>query len=57
MFEWNEWSLNLVIHFLSGSGGPHDVDIILGGVITKWWCLIAKGGGGQESGKKWLHNK
>ena len=33
-----------------GGGGPHDVDIILGGVVTKWWCLI---GGGQESGKKW----
>ena len=38
-------------------GDPHDVDIILGGVVTKWWCLITKGGGGQESGKKWLHNK
>ena len=39
-----------------GEGGPHDVDIILGGVVSKWWCLITKGGGGQESGK-WLHNK
>ena len=36
---------------------PHDVDIILGGMIIKWSCLITKGGGGQESEKKWLHNK
>ena len=45
--------------FSKGKGGSHDVDIILEGVVTKWWCLITKGegGGGQESGKKWLHNK
>ena len=36
---------------------PHDVDIILGSMIIKWSCLITKGGGGQESEKKWLHNK
>ena len=62
IFEWNEWNLNLTIHFLRGKGGggvggPHDADITLGGVVTKWWCLITKGEGGQESGKKWLHNK
>ena len=38
--------------FSSGKGGPHDVDIILGGVVTKCCCLITKGGGGQGSGKK-----
>ena len=54
MSEWNEWSPNLTIHFLRGEGGSHDVDIILGGVVTQWWCLITKGrrGGCQESGKK-----
>ena len=40
-----------------GAGGTHDVDIILGGVVTKWWYLITKGGGSQESVKKWLHSK
>ena len=29
-----------------GGGGSHDVYIILGEVVTKWWCLIAKGGCG-----------
>ena len=43
--------------FFRGKRGPHDIDIILGGVVTKWWCLITKQGGGQESAKKWLHNK
>ena len=28
-----------------GGGGSRDVDIILGGVATLWWCLIKKGGG------------
>ena len=45
------------IFLLKGGGGPHDVDIILGGVVTKWWCLITVEGGGLESGEKWLHNK
>ena len=44
-------------HFLRGMGSPHNVDIILGGVAAKWWCLITKGGMDQESGKKWLNNK
>ena len=44
------------IFLLKGGGGPHDVDIILGGVVTKW-CLITVEGGGLESGEKWLHNK
>ena len=43
--------------FSYGKGGPQqDVDIMLGGMVTKGWCLITKGGGGQEAGKKWLHN-
>ena len=40
-----------------GRWGLHDAGIILGRVVTKWWCLITKGGCvGQEDGKKWLHN-
>ena len=55
--ELNGCSPNLTIQFLRGEGGSHDVDILLRGVVTQWWCLITKGGGGdQESGKKWLHN-
>ena len=34
-----------------GGGDPQDVDMIVRGVVTKWWCLITKGRGGQESGK------
>ena len=45
----NEWSLNLAIHFLWGEGGSHDVDIILGGVVTSWWCLITKGEDGVKN--------
>ena len=56
MSEWNEWSPNLTIHFLRGEEGSHDVDIVLGGVVTQWWCLITRGEGDRESRKKWLHN-
>ena len=43
---------------LRGGGGVNNIDIILGAVVTYWWCLITKErGGDQESGKKWLHNK
>ena len=42
--------------FSWGKGGPNDIDIILGGLVIKWWCLITEEGGGQESKKKWLHN-
>ena len=31
-----------------GGGDPHNVDIILGGVVTKW-CLIRKRGGGIKN--------
>ena len=38
--------------FLGEGGGwsLHDVDIILGGVVTKW-CLITMGGGVKNLGK------
>ena len=29
-----------------GGEGSQDVDMILGGVVTKWLCLITKGGCG-----------
>ena len=32
-----------------GGGGPHNVEIILGGVVTKWWCLITKGDAGVKN--------
>ena len=48
--EWNEWSLNFTIHFLRGIGGSHNVDIMLGGMVTEWWCLITKVGGGGGGG-------
>ena len=52
------WILQYIFLGEGGEGGPqHDVDMILEGVVTKWWWLITKWGGGQESGKKWLHNK
>ena len=61
----NAWIWQYII---LGEGGSHNVDKMLGGVITKWWYLITKGGcggracvcvcvwgrggGGQESGVK-----
>ena len=55
----NKWQYLTCIKVLfSNQNLQNDVDVTLGGVVTQWWCLITKGGeGGQESGKKWLHNK
>ena len=39
-----------------GEGGSHNVDIILGGVVTYDDAWLQRGDGGQESGKTWPHN-
>ena len=41
----------MTINFLrcsGGEGGSKNVDI-LGGVVTKWWYLFGKGGGGVKN--------
>ena len=33
------------------TGGPHDVDIISGGVVTKWYTWLQRGEGLKNLGK------